>query len=468
MKRLGLALLALATAVACGAAPEDEAEETTLGETAQAATTPEMSVAEIVALAESGVGYSYWWGGGRWDPSSKQYPGACSGSCPSCSHWASPSGGPEYGADCSGYVSQVWQVPTRAAPTVNRHPYTTYNFRNQETHWYRINRSELQKGDALVYNTNGAGHIMLFDKWSGGGNAVVYECAGCSIGCVHRSRSVGSAYIAIRRRGLTNAAPETPPENPENPPENPPTENPPDTKNNKKPDGFLDAVGCDGLGGWAQDNDSKSAPVDIVLSFGGPLNNKNAVKVTVNAGQHREDLCSAIGSCKHGFTAAIPQSLKDGKTRSVYAYAVDEQTGEHKLLVGAPRNFKCGAGSSNASGSCGHGECETGGPLATACSPCANAVCAYKPECCAADGSWDASCVEKAGDIPGACQGVCADGVSSCAHSECAEGDKLPEGCSTCAGSVCERDPYCCSHKWDWICVSEATKDPFCSCGGQQ
>lgn len=447
-RTLSALLLSLAAlAAACGAPPEslehDESTERTQG---ALATTPEMTRAEIVALAQSGVGYSYWWGGGRWDPAQKKHPGKCSGSCPSCNHWAHPSGGPEYGADCSGYVGQVWQVPTRAAPTVNRHPYTTYNFRHQEPHWYKIKRSELEQGDALVYNSGGAGHVMLFDKWSSGGKAVVYECAGCSIGCVHRARSVGSAYVAIRRRNVDDAPPP-----------------------NQAPRGHLDTVSCDqGIRGWARDPESGNAAIDVVLSFGGPIGQKNAVKLTVKANQYRADLCKALGSCKHAFELDVPASLRDGKKRSLYAYALDPKTKKHQLLIGAPKSFRCGSssgGKPGASASCGHSPCQTGDALSPSCSPCANAVCVHRPSCCDPGSGWTAECTEAAGNIPGACAGVCAGGPSSCGHDECVDGDKLPASCSACAASVCERDAFCCDKKWDWICAKEAKMDPYCSCG---
>jgi hypothetical protein len=115
---------------------------------------------------------------------------------------------------------------------------------------------------------------------------------------------------------------------------------------------------------------------------------------------------------------------------------------------------------------CAHSECEEGAALTKTCTPCAAAVCSYLPECCEEDGFWDAHCVEKAQDIPGACRGVCAVEDSTCEHSECEEGVALHAYCSSCSESVCEKDSFCCEEEWDHICVSEAEKDPFCACGG--
>ena len=407
-----------------------------------------MSREEILALAQSGVGYSYWWGGGRWDPSSKAYPGKCSGSCGKCSHSAYPKGGAEYGADCSGFVAQVWQVPTEQSPKINRHPYSTYNFRWEKSHWYPIKKSELKPGDALVYNTKSKGHIALFDGWTSGGKAMAYECAGCKIGCVHKPRSFGSYYIAIRRNSVGDEPKATPPK------------------------GTLDKAACDtGIQGWAQDPDAPKAALDVILTFDGPITSKNVKKVTVKAELKRDDLCKKLGSCEHAFDVPMPSMLADGKKHSVYAYAVNSTGKGQKLLVGAPRSFKCDTSTpppaNDVPSTCGHGECSTGAALTKDCSPCASAVCLIRPSCCdPAAGSWDASCVDIASEMPKACRGVCAGAASSCAHSECEAGTGLSASCSPCAAHVCKRDPYCCSSdKWDWICAKEAKEDPWCSCG---
>ena len=164
------------------------------GTTTPPGTPPEVS--QMFSLARSAVGYSYYWGHGSWGLDGANH-GSCSGSCPSCSHSGS------YGADCSGFVAKVWQIPSASPVTVDRHPYSTYNFVNDHTHWSRVNRSTLRPGDALTYNTNGAGHILLFesgsDPW---GSVWAYEARGCATGVVHNLRAVGSNYVAIRREGL--------------------------------------------------------------------------------------------------------------------------------------------------------------------------------------------------------------------------------------------------------------------------
>lgn len=153
---------------------------------------------DAISRASAGVGFSYWWGHGRWSmngPSSSTK-GACYGSCPSCSHSGS------YGADCSGYVGKIWQVPSsNSNVSQDSHPYSTANFVNDTSLWHTVSRGSVLRADALVYNSNGAGHVFLFDKGDGWGSMWAYEAKGCSYGIVHDLRTASSAYHAIRRTG---------------------------------------------------------------------------------------------------------------------------------------------------------------------------------------------------------------------------------------------------------------------------
>jgi uncharacterized protein YraI len=152
-------------------------------------------VAAIMSRAASGVGFSYHWGGGCWNPGSSAH-GACYGSCPSCSHSGS------WGADCSGYVAKVWQVPGASALTTCAHPYSTWNFYNTHDHWSDVSRSNVKRGDAFVHNSGSEGHIFLYDSGDGWGWVKAYEAKGCSYGIQHDTRMVYSYYKAIRRAGL--------------------------------------------------------------------------------------------------------------------------------------------------------------------------------------------------------------------------------------------------------------------------
>jgi len=153
------------------------------------------AVDAAIMRAQSGVRFSYHWGGGCWDPGSTAY-GACYGNCPNCTHAG------RWGADCSGYLAKVWQVPGSIALTTCSHPYSTYNFRYTRAHWSPVARSSARRGDALVHHENGAGHIFLFESGDGWGWMRAYEAKGCSYGIQHDTRMASRNYIAIRRNGF--------------------------------------------------------------------------------------------------------------------------------------------------------------------------------------------------------------------------------------------------------------------------
>jgi uncharacterized protein YraI len=161
-----------------------------------AGVTNNTTVDNIFALAKSAVGYSYYWGHGSWREDHTLL-GSCTGSCPSCTHTG------QYGADCSGFVAKVWQVPAQSPIDVDQHPYSTYNFYNETTHWKPVPRSSIQPADAFVRRENGSGHIALYETGTDPfGDVWLYEARGCATGVVHNLRTPDSSYITIRRDGL--------------------------------------------------------------------------------------------------------------------------------------------------------------------------------------------------------------------------------------------------------------------------
>lgn len=168
-----------------------------------------MTPDEIIAIAKCAVGFSYWWGGGCFNCDGK-CPGKCipncSGcGCPNCKHVASPSGCKEYGADCSGLANKAWQVPEPTPITSCSHgPYTTASYYSCTPSWCnKISNSSAKKGDTFVYHNGESGHIVVFSHFSSSGHGYVYECKGCSYGCVYNNRSL-SGYQARRRDKVVN------------------------------------------------------------------------------------------------------------------------------------------------------------------------------------------------------------------------------------------------------------------------
>jgi MYXO-CTERM domain-containing protein len=110
---------------------------------------------------------------------------------------------------------------------------------------------------------------------------------------------------------------------------------------NKPGEGVLEAADCDGIRGWAWDPDHADQAGTVYVSFNAPLGDPNASAFAVPAGEHRDDLCQALGSCAHGLTLRIPRSLSDGAPHAVHAYAIDVETDETAELQDSPREFSC-------------------------------------------------------------------------------------------------------------------------------
>ena len=150
---------------------------------------PTITRDQIIAIAKSGVGCRYVWGGTCWNASNKTWKGA----------------------DCSGYVTKTWQIPAASATSsCLPHYYTTSSFKSSSTHWSTISRSSLIKGDALNYNSGSAGHIVLYNSGNGWGNAQTYEAKGTAYGIVYGTRYVSSSYAGKRRHRLGASTPPAP------------------------------------------------------------------------------------------------------------------------------------------------------------------------------------------------------------------------------------------------------------------
>lgn len=190
---------------------------------AAAAALAPMSVSEILSRGSSGVGYSYWWGGGAWDPGQNDWLGSCSGSCGACSHGPSRARngrrerGPEFGADCSGFVAKAWRVPdSNDSFTRNSHPYSTSDFNvDHRGMWTSVSDADTRAGDARVRRSGGSGHIYLVSSVSGRGGLNTMEAVGCRPGIVRQTRNTADAgYKTIRRAGESANQPPNTPEKP--------------------------------------------------------------------------------------------------------------------------------------------------------------------------------------------------------------------------------------------------------------
>ncbi len=102
--------------------------------------------------------------------------------------------------------------------------------------------------------------------------------------------------------------------------------------NEHAPHGFIDHVDCDGVWGWAIDDDEPMVSLVVELDFDGVL-------VMATADQPRPDVCMSE-PCDHGFGVAVPIEVQDGAEHLVTVYALDAETDEETVLGGGM--IQCG------------------------------------------------------------------------------------------------------------------------------
>jgi hypothetical protein len=170
-----------------------------------------LSSARTYALAYSRVamGFSYWWGHGRWDGTSSggatpSNRGVCTGDCPDCTHTAN--GSVEYGADCIHFVDTIWGAGTDTDPNTDGNGCSISQFRSATgtgcvPGTIVSNLANVRAADAVATT----GHIFLVAEnySSAGGSVSTYECVGCSYGCRRMYRDLDNldSPVAVTRNG---------------------------------------------------------------------------------------------------------------------------------------------------------------------------------------------------------------------------------------------------------------------------
>jgi hypothetical protein len=128
---------------------------------------------------------------------------------------------------------------------------------------------------------------------------------------------------------------------------------PPPSSGDHDPKGNLDVVdpGTAAARGWACDPDAYGAALDIRFYVDG-VPGSGSFLGTTTAGLTREqavaDQCG--GSSAHGFAFQLPNSVNDGGSHSLYAYAVNVGDGNNVQLVGSPKAFQFAAGPTDRDG----------------------------------------------------------------------------------------------------------------------
>jgi len=112
---------------------------------------------------------------------------------------------------------------------------------------------------------------------------------------------------------------------------------------NQPPWGSLDHADDQSISGWAFDEDAGETAIDVHIYFNAPAGSDGAHGVSVLANVERDDLCSVVGSCNHGFRMHTPLSLCDGADHAVYAYGINVPAGVNPQLNNSPKTLHCDA-----------------------------------------------------------------------------------------------------------------------------
>ena len=110
---------------------------------------------------------------------------------------------------------------------------------------------------------------------------------------------------------------------------------------NVAPTGALLENGCEAIRGWAWDEDTPAAAINVRVAFDGAVGDPSATVVELVADQYEASICGALGSCEHAFVLDVPLSLRDGQTHSVRVYAEDDDGGGFVELVDQAGDFSC-------------------------------------------------------------------------------------------------------------------------------
>lgn len=105
--------------------------------------------------------------------------------------------------------------------------------------------------------------------------------------------------------------------------------------------GSLDQVDCAGISGWVAATEALEETAEARLYFDGGPGENQAVGHPVLAGDARDDLCEAIGSCDHGFSSGLPLSLLDSADHAVRAFGTRGPVSEQAELENSPKTFNC-------------------------------------------------------------------------------------------------------------------------------
>jgi hypothetical protein len=104
------------------------------------------------------------------------------------------------------------------------------------------------------------------------------------------------------------------------------------------PTGWLENASCDAVVGWACDRDDFSRPIDVHVYADGVFVGAS----TASLGREPGVAAACGGAAAHGYRVGVPPSLRDGRARSIVAYAINIGRGTgNPALAGSGVSITC-------------------------------------------------------------------------------------------------------------------------------
>lgn len=116
-----------------------------------------------------------------------------------------------------------------------------------------------------------------------------------------------------------------------------------DTPTDNPPQGSFDLADCTHVVGWAVDKDVPTQSLDVHIYRDGAAGQGGIFVGSFRADQSRPDVNTALGvTGNHGFNIPTPEVFKDGKSHTIYVYAINLVSGKvNPLLGGSPKTINC-------------------------------------------------------------------------------------------------------------------------------
>jgi hypothetical protein len=112
------------------------------------------------------------------------------------------------------------------------------------------------------------------------------------------------------------------------------------------PYGYHDSASCTNIAGWACDENNYDKSVTVKFYADAPAGEGKYLGSTIANGRREAAVGEQCGGkSNRGFSFSVPDSIKDGQSHKIYAYAVDDSDGSlSNRLNTSPKSVSCSGG----------------------------------------------------------------------------------------------------------------------------